>query len=327
MKRFTRPLGAKGFGRATCRSALILALLSLGIVSLPNTAAADAPKSFSSPDKAVAALVDAVRNKNLDALLSVLGPSTREWLISGDKVQDQAARARFIAAYDAKHGIAREGDAKAVLVIGDDDYPFAIPLVKGEKGWAFDPEQGREEILDRRIGENELNTIQTLRAIADAQREYAGEDRNGNGLLEYAAKFRSAEGKRDGLYWPTDDGEPLSPLGPLVIEATAEGYAPRTSGTGDGGTNAFHGYRFKLLKKQGAEANGGAHDYVVDGKMIGGFAVLAYPAKYGASGIMTFVINHDGVVFETDLGPETELKAKEIDRFNPDKNWKKSETQ
>ena len=328
MKTLAQTINLDGLSGRIFRSALAVVIVSLGLVGLWKPAiAADTPKTFASPDQAVTALIDAVRDRNLDALLAVLGSATKEWLISGDKVQDKAARDRFLAAYDAKHGLAKDGDAKAVLLIGADDYPFAIPLVKGEKGWAFDPEQGREEILDRRIGENELNTIQTLLAISDAQREYADEDRNGNGMREYATKFRSSDGERDGLYWPTEEGEPLSPLGPLVIEATAEGYTPSTSGGDGDATNAYHGYRFKLLKKQGADAPGGAHDYMVGDQMIGGFAVLAYPAKYGASGIMTFVVSHDGVVYEIDLGPETEAEAKAIDSFNPDSDWKKSETE
>ena len=301
-----------------------LILLSLCIIGVPKPVLAeDAPKSFPSPEKAVTALIDAARGKNTDAIVAILGPSTKKWIISGDKVQDEAARSRFIAAYDAKHSIDLQGDSKAVLIVGKDGYPFAIPLVKGKKGWAFDPEQGREEILDRRIGKNELDTIQTLLAIVDAQREYADKDRNDNGLLEYAGKFRSSEGEQDGLYWPTDGDEPPSPLGELVVDAVAKGYTTQKSNNTDGASNPFHGYRFKLLKKQGADAPGGAYGYMVEGNMIGGFAVLAFPAKYDASGIMTFAVSHVGTVFQTDLGPETLVAVKEIDTFNPDSSWKK----
>lgn len=280
-------------------------------------------KSFRTPEKAVEALIEAARNENVPALLTVLGPATEDWITSGDAVQDEQARARFVAAYEEKRGIEKESEDKAVLVVGEDSYPFPFPLVKTASGWAFDPEQGKEEILDRRIGENELNTVQVLLATVDAQREYASEDRDGDGLLEYAARFRSSDGKKDGLYWPAADNESPSPLGPLVVNATAEGYTPQTGGAEGDETNAYHGYRFKLLTRQGADAPGGAHDYAVGDAMIGGFGVLAYPAKYGASGVMTFAVSHDGAVYETDLGPDTASEAKAINEFNPDGDWKK----
>lgn len=297
----------------------LTAVLALG--QARDLAAQDRPRAFDTPDKAVAALMDAAKKKDANALLTVLGPATKEWIISGDKVQDEQARSNFVAAYDEKHVLRIENDTKAILLVGDDEYPFPIPMAKGDKGWAFDPEQGREEILARRIGENELTTIQVLLAISDAQHEYASVDRDDNGLLEYAAKFRSSEGSHDGLYWPAAGDEPLSPLGPLVVAATAEGYAPGAASVGGGETRAFHGYRFKLLTKQGPDASGGAHDYMIDGNMIGGFAALAWPAKYGASGIMTFMVSHEGSVYETDLGPETEAGVAAIDAFNPDRDW------
>lgn len=302
----------------------VIALALTAVLALGQAralAAQDGPMAFDTPDKAVAALIDAAKKMDKNALLTVLGPATKEWIISGDTVQDEQARSSFVAAYDEKHVLRIENDTKATLLVGDDEYPFPIPMAKTDKGWAFDPEQGKEEILARRIGENELTTIQVLLAISDAQREYASVDRDDNGLLEYAAKFRSSEGSHDGLYWPTAENEPLSPLGPLVVRATAEGYAPGATRAGGDGTSAFHGYRFKLLTKQGPDAHGGAHDYMVDGKMIGGFAVLAWPAKYGASGIMAFTVSHDGQVYETDLGPETEARVKTIDVFNPDQDW------
>jgi hypothetical protein len=298
-----------------------LALLAAGAGH--HLAAQVRPKAFSAPDKAVVALIEAAKSKDANGLLAILGPATKQWIISGDKVQDAQARAKFIAAYDRKHEIEMQGGDKAILVVGEDGFPFPFPLVKTAAGWAFDPELGREELLDRRIGGNELNTIQVLLAAVDAQQEYASVDRDGNGLLEYAAKFRSSEGERDGLYWPTDENEPQSPLGPLVMEATAEGYQSKVSSRDDDETNAYHGYHFKLLTRQGPEAPGGAYDYRVDGKMVGGFGVLAYPAKYGASGIMTFAVSHEGTVYQTDLGPETETAAKRINAFNPGADWTK----
>jgi len=285
----------------------------------PAAAAKSAPKSFASPEAAAQGLVDALKANDRDATIGILGASAREWLSSGDQVADRAAIARFVQAYEEKHGLTNEGDAKAILVIGSDDFPFPFPLVKADGIWRFDPDQGREEILNRRIGKNELVTIQTLLAIIDAQRDYAAVDRNGNGLLEYAQKFISSPGKQDGLYWPAKAGEPESPLGPLIGQAAREGYSKKT-----GRPTAYHGYYYRMLTKQGPDAAGGAYNYVVgDHVLLGGFAVLAYPAKYGVSGIKSFLVNHQGVVFEKDLGPNTEQAAKKITTFNPDNSWNK----
>lgn len=278
-----------------------------------------AQKSFASPDAAAQGLVDALKSGNRQSALDILGHSAGEWLSSGDQVADRAAVARFIAAYEVKHSLEREGDAKAILIVGSDEYPFPFPLVGSTTGWQFDPEQGREEILNRRIGRNELSTIQTLLAIVDAQRDYASVDRNGNGVLEYAQKFASSPGKHDGLYWPVKAGEPESPLGPLVAQAAGEGYRKQKSGP-----TAYQGYYYRMLTAQGNDASGGAYDYLVHKDvMIGGFAVLAYPAKYGVSGITSFLVNQQGVVFEKDLGPNTGKAAGRITSFNPDSNWRK----
>ena len=279
-----------------------------------------APKSFSSPEAASQGLIDALKSGSREAALDVLGYSAGQWLSSGDRIADRAAVARFITAYDEKHSLEKEGEAKAVLLVGNDDYPFPFPIVASKEGWRFDPEQGREEILNRRIGRNELSTIQTLLAIVDAQREYATRDRNGDGLLEYAQKFISSPGKKDGLYWPARPGEPESPLGPLIGEATREGYRAQAKTR-----TAYHGYYYRMLTKQGPAADGGAYDYMVHkDAMIGGFAVLAYPAKYGVSGIMSFLVDQQGVVFEKDLGSDTEKAARGITSFNPDGGWRKN---
>jgi hypothetical protein len=303
-------------------------MLFLGTVlalsgSLGTTSASAAePKAFASPKEAIAALISAAKKKDSASMLAVLGSKTKEWITSGDPVQDRQGLEAFITAYDQKNGIEKEGDAKAVLVIGADGFPFPFPVVKKAKGWAFDPEQGREELLNRRIGRNELTTIKVLLAVGDAQREYASVDRNGDGVLEYAGKLKSSQGKQDGLYWPTAQGQPLSPLGPLVADAVAEGYGAKSKGDGP---RAFHGYHFKLLTSQGDDAPGGDQDYIVGGKMIGGFAVLAYPARYGNSGVMTFMVSHDGTVYDADFGPETAAEAKAVDVFNPGKGWEKVE--
>jgi len=312
---------------------LIFALLIAAAAAGPSVRPADAsppsgqsavspavaPQSFASPEAAAQELVDALKSGNRQSALDILGHSAGEWLSSGDQVADRAAVARFIAAYEEKHGLERESNARAILIVGSDDYPFPFPLVGSKEGWRFDPEQGREEILNRRIGKNELFTIQTLLAIVDAQRDYASVDRNGDGLLEYAQKFISSPGKQDGLYWSAKPGEPESPLGPLIGKATREGYKKQA-----GTPTAYHGYFYRILTRQGPAAAGGAYDYLVHtDRMIGGFAILAYPAKYGVSGIMSFLVDQQGVVFEKDLGPDTGKAAGRITSFNPDSSWRK----
>ena len=283
---------------------------------------AAAQKTFASPEEAAKALIEAVKAADAKALLAVVGPQSRSWLFSGDDVSDRDEWKRFLAAYEEKHAIAKEGDAKAVLVVGKDDFPFGAPLVKRGGAWAFDAEAGREESINRRIGRNELDTIQAMLAIVDAQRDYVEKDADGNGLTDYAARLVSTPGKKDGLFWPVKAGEPASPLGPLAAKAVAEGYGGKGR---TGKPEPFNGYFFRMLKGQGPAAAGGKYDYEVNGRMMGGFAVVAWPAKYGVSGVMSFVVNHDGVVFEKDLGPNTASAAQKMTRFDPDKTWKKAQ--
>lgn len=278
-------------------------------------------KGFTSAEEAVKAFAGAVKSDNGKELLSIFGPDANKLIFSGDPVSDRQRREKFIKAFDAGNRIDREGQ-KMVLIVGQKDWPFPIPIVKKGSKWFFDTKAGEEEILDRRIGENELNTIQTMLAIVDAEREYVGEDRNNSGVPEYAEKFRSDPGKRNGLYWQAKEGEPESPLGPLVANARAEGYNVSKTYRKP---MPFHGYYFRMLKKQGKDAPGGAYNYVVRGKQIGGFAVVAYPAKYGNSGVMTFIVNHEGVVYQKDLGKNTARDAKAMKAFDPDKTWKKVE--
>lgn len=278
-------------------------------------AAASAQRTFPTPDDATKALLEAVKANDEKGALSILGPGTDKWIHSGDPVADRALRDRFVAAYDQKHGIEQVNDKRALLTVGPDDWPFAFPLVKAGTAWRFDSEAGKRELLARRIGENELAAINVMLAIVDAQREYASQDRNRDGVREYARSFASTPGKRDGLYWQTASNEPPSPLGPLVAQASREGYS------GKDGTKAFHGYYFRMLKGQGSHASGGALDYVVRNYMIGGFAAIAYPAEYGNSGVMTFIVNHDGVVYEKDLGRDTAKVAPTITRFDPGPGW------
>ena len=249
-------------------------------------------------------------------MLAIFGPGAKELIFSGDAVADQQRRARFVKAYDEKNRLVQQGN-DMILVIGKEDWPFPIPVMKKGDGWVFDIARGREEILNRRIGENELNTIQVCRAIVDAQREYAMKDRDKNGLLEYAQKFRSDPGKKNGLYWDSKAGEPQSPLGPITVQARGEGYQGNTSG----GPVPYHGYYYRILTAQGKDAAGGAYSYLVKGKMIGGFAVVAYPAEYENSGVMTFIVNYEGKVFQKDLGKNTASVAKAMKEYNPDKTW------
>jgi hypothetical protein len=278
-----------------------------------------AQQDYKTPQDAADALVGAAKVGDINAALNVLGRGGKDILSSGDKVADEAARGRFVAAYDAKHQITMDGDSKAILVIGESDFPFPIPLERHKDGtWSFDTEAGRREILYRRIGRNELDTIQTCLAYVDAQNDYADKD-HGAGVGVYARRFISTSGKKDGLYWPSAAGEDESPLGELFAAATRQGY--RT----DAGRSPYHGYYYKILTRQGPAATGGAIDYEVNGKMIGGFALIAYPAEYRNSGVMTFMVNYGGTVFQKDLGPETAKIAEAITSFNPDPTWTKVE--
>jgi hypothetical protein len=294
------------------------------VVMILNLAgiAADAAvkqKGFASAEEAVKAFAAAMKSNDDKELLSIFGTAAKELISSGDPVSDRQRRERFIDEYDKKNSLAREGD-KTVLIIGEKDWPFPIPLVKKEDQWFFDTKAGKEEILNRRIGENELSTIQTMLAIVDAEREYAMKYHNNSSLIEYAQKFRSDPGKRNGLYWETKEGEEPSPLGELVVKARAEGYSRQKS---EGKPIPYHGYYYRILKAQGKNAPGGAYDYVVNGHMIGGFAVVAYPAEYGNSGVMTFMVNHDGVVYQKDLGGNTKSIAAAMKKFDPDPTWNK----
>jgi hypothetical protein len=285
------------------------------MATMSLTSVSQAQQAYPSPEEAAAGLAAAVKTGTRSALIKVFGRNGADIIESGDDVADAEARQRFLSAYEAKHSIKAEGNKKATLILGTDDFPFPIPLVNYNTGWEFDAAAGRREILYRRIGRNELDAIQTALAFVDAQNEYAEKDR-GNGVGVYAQRIVSTPGKKDGLFW-RDDGDP-SPLGELAAKASAEGY----KASGDQSA-PYHGYYFRILTGQGSEAPGGALNYVVKGKMIGGFGLIAYPAEYGNSGVMTFVVNHAGIVYEKDLGKRTEAIAKRIYLFDPDQTWKK----
>jgi len=295
-------------------------ILVCSIVLAAQGMAAVAQKIFASPEEAVSALIDALTKDDQKALQSILGTDGASLLSSGDPVADKQGRGKFLEMIVEKHAIEADGQTKAILVVGRDDWPFPIPVVNKGKGWYFDTGEGKEEILNRRIGKNELSTIQTMLAVVDAQREYAMKDLDGDGFLEYAEKFWSDAGKKNGLYWETKEGEEPSPLGEFAAEAWAEGYKKRDP---KDKPIPYHGYYYRMLMKQGKSATGGAYDYIVKGSMVGGFAVVAYPAEYDNSGIMTFIVNHDGVVYQKDLGKNTEKTAKDMKTFDPDKTWNK----
>jgi hypothetical protein len=275
--------------------------------------------TYASPEEAAEALANAMRSDEPKQIWHVLGPGASKLIRSGDPVQDNRAREAFVAAYDESVKFERTGEDKATLLVGPDDFPFPYPLVMKNGRWQFDAKQGDEQVLDRRIGRNELSAIKVCLAYVDAQREYATRDRNGNGLLEYAQNLTSTPGHHDGLFWETKDDERPSPLGPLVASARAQGYIQH-----DPMSAPYHGYYYKILTAQGKDAPGGAYDYIVGRKMIGGFGLLAYPARWGKSGVMTFVVNHDGVVYEKNLGSDTQAIASKMTLFNPDSTWRKS---
>jgi hypothetical protein len=276
------------------------------------------PQRFPTPEAGFAALADASRRQDAPQLVRILGDEGRRLLRTGDRASDAAAFARFAAAYDARHEVMRISPNRAVVQVGPDAWPLPIPMIQRGGAWRFDPRQGAEEISTRRIGRNELDTIQTLRAIVDAQDDYARSAGRQGAFMAYARRFFSTPGTRDGLCWATDEGEPPSPLGPLAAAASAGGYG--TSRPGDA-PRPYNGYLFRILEAQGPSASGGAMEFVVNGRMIGGFGVIAWPVEYGRSGIKTFIVSHRGDVYERDLGPETARIARGVAAFDPGEGW------
>ena len=293
--------------------------MTLVFVAASIAATAAKQKSFPSAEEAVKAAVAAMRSNSDSDLLAMLGPGGKELVFSGDPVADKQRRADFLRAYDEKNRLEKEGD-RVVVVIGRNDWPFPIPLVRKGDNWIFDTDKGREEILNRRIGDNELYTIQVMLALVDAQREYAMKDRDGDRLLEYAQRFRSETAKKNGLYWEAKPGDERSPLGPIMAHAQRAGYAGKQQSSGQTAM-PYHGYYYKMLTAQGKDAPGGAYSYLVKGKMIGGFAFVAFPAQYGNSGVMTFIVNHEGKVFQKDLGKNTSGAVAVMKEYNPDETW------
>jgi hypothetical protein len=275
------------------------------------------PKAFASPEDAGNGLLEAAKSGNQDALLAIFGPDSKAVISSGDTTQDKSTVDAFVASYGVMHRWRKMPDEAQILVIGADNFPFPIPLKKNGAGqWFFDTAAGKDEILTRRIGRNELAVIDICEALADAQAEYFSQTHDNGGSNHFALKFISDKGKQNGLYWESSDGQPRSPLGPLVAFATDEGYNVKPNSH-----EPFHGYLFHMLSRQGPHAPGGAKDYLVDGTMSAGFAFVAYPAEYGNSGVMTFLINQDGVLLQKDMGKTTKEIASAMTEFDPDSSW------
>jgi hypothetical protein len=289
------------------------------LLLIPQLRAADMPRAFATPQEAVAALGAAVNGTNAEAFTQLFGPAAQE-LANPDTVQGANELDEFVAAFNATNRLVGDTNSKLTLEVGDRQWPFPIPLVKGTDGWRFDTAAGREEILNRRIGRNELAVLRVCRAYVQAQREYASKDRDGDEVLEFASRIASSPGKTDGLYWPLELNGETSPLGPLVAHAQAEGYSRKTTEA----SQPFHGYFFKLLTSQGRHAPGGKYSYIINGNMIGGFALVAWPAEYGDSGVMTFVVNQQGRVHQKDLGPDTARLAGKMNTYDPDSSWQVS---
>jgi hypothetical protein len=314
----------RGAGRLNAALAVVLTALLSGVPAVAaqpqKGSTASAPQAavqrmhFAAPEAAVNALLDAMRKDDVAALERVLGPGSVNIVSSGDDAADREARRKFVAAFDERHAIDVAG-SRATLVVGRSDWPMPVPLVKRTQGWTFDARAGAAEIVARRIGRNELDAMQVCLAFVDMEREYAEQDRDGNGLLEYTARLVSTPGRQDGLYWPTQPGEPPSPAGPRLAQASPQALAAHEPGT------PYHGYYFRVLSGQGPHAPGGARSWRVDGRLIGGVALVAWPARYRVSGVKTFQCAMDGVVHERDLGPDTAAKAARIEVFDPGPGW------
>ena len=303
--------------RKAVTNATLMMLLLLTLCVCSGVAQEAGQKTFATPQDAGKALFDAVQSNGTTDDLAVLGASAASLVSSGDEVQDKNNRETFLKRYQQMNRWAAESNGNETLYIGAENWPFPIPLKKSSAGqWYFDTKEGTQEILFRRIGKNEISAIEVCEALANAQQDYFQQLHDGSTVHQYAQKILSDEGKQNGLYWKVAEGQPESPIGPLVAHATAQGY-----GASGGKPQPFHGYFYHTLKSQGPNAPGGAKNYVVNGNMTEGFAFVAYPAEYRNSGVMTFLVDANGVVFQKDLGPNTVEIGKAMDSYNPDKTW------
>lgn len=292
---------------------LVIAISVAVAASLLACAQKSDHAGFASADAAVAAMIEAARKADLDRLREIFGPGSESILSSGDAVADETARERFLAQYDEKHELVPEGEDRVVLQVGNDDWPMPAPIVEKDGEWYLDGAEGADELVYRRIGRNELGAIAVCRGYVEAQHEYAAADHDGEGAGVFAHKLVSDPGTQNGLYWEAAEGETESPVGPFIAAAAAEGYKA--------GSAAYHGYRYRPLFRQTDNANGGAVDYFGKGVLKNGFALVAWPAEYGVSGVMTFIVNHDGVVFQKDLGENTDAAVEAMEAYDPDSTW------
>ena len=299
-------------------AAFLVCAAFIAVSSLPIMAAAS-QKLFSTPEDALKGLVEAVKIRDQAALDQIFGPSSKD-LLSGDAVQDAAESEEFDKHVAEKNRLVKENDSKVVIHLGNEDWPFPIPLVKKNGQWFFDTEAGKEEILNRRIGEDELTAIMVCHSYVKAQREYVLKDWDGDGILAYASKLRSDHGKKNGLYWKHAEGEPVSPLGELVAQAKMAGYKKEKAVFKEQPI-PFHGYYFKILTRQGKNAPGGKYNYLINGNMVGGFALIAFPSNWGKSGVMSFIVNQQGKVYQKNLGPDTLKMVGAVNTYDPDKTW------
>jgi len=304
------------FALAYLLKLIALATLLLGCLAVDSAAQQKGQKTFSSPEEASGALVAAAQNNDEWAMLVILGPDAKQIVSSGDPTEDAESHANFARKYQEMHRFVKEPDGSVVTYIGAENWPTPIPLARRGNLWFFDTEAGKKEILFRRIGRNELSSIRVCQGLVAAQQEYYAMQHN-----EYAKQIFSDEGQHNGLYWKVPDGEPQSPIGPMVAAAVAEGYVKGKNGP----PTPYRGYLFHVLTRQGKHASGGAKTYIVGSKMTEGFAFVAYPAEYRSSGVMTFIVNQDGVVYQKDLGKKTEALGKSMQEYNPDSGWHKAE--
>ena len=302
-------------------SAVVVAVL-FGVVAfvLPISGQEVKQKAFGSPEEALKALAETARAGDTKGMMAILGPEGEDIISSGDEVADKNAQEQFVKAYQEKVDFVKEKEDRVSIIIGNDHWPFPIPIVKKGEGWVFDTKAGREEVLNRRLGRNELNAIQVCSAYVVAQWEYASTDRERDGIIQYAQKVWSDPGRRNGLYWEAGEGEIPSPMGPFIAQAVGKGYTKK-----DDKPIPYYGYYFKILKGQGPNAPGGAYNYVINGHMVAGYALAAWPAEYGVSGVMTFLVNQNGTVYEKDLGPKTEGTVKGMTLYNPDRTWRRAQ--
>ena len=299
--------------------AIVAVSVSVALLILPVSAQEGKQKAFGSPEEAMKALAEAVQADDTKGAIAILGPEGEDIVSSGDQVADKNVRELFVKAYQEKVDVVKEKQDRVSIIIGNDNWPFPIPIVKRVEGWVFDTKAGREEVINRRVGRNELNAIKVCSAYVEAQREYASTDRERDGIIQYAQKVLSDPYRRNGLYWEAGEGELPSPLGPFVAQAAEKGYTKKADKP-----IPYHGYYFKILKGQGPNAPGGAYNYVINGHMVAGYALVAWPAEYNVSGVMTFIVNQNGTVYQKDLGPKTDGVVKAMTVYNPDRTWKRA---